>query len=90
MQLMMTRADSGMGGPHSFPLTKSLGWSWLHEAGCLGHGVRYHLHPSCLAPNVWPPFIWKWTKGFQLQVTLPPHQGLCPWTPLGLRLRILL
>ena len=61
------------------PIGQNLG---LAMAARLRHGVKFSRKSSTFGHF----FCVKSTKSFQLQggfAPLTPHQGLCPWTPLG-------
>jgi len=82
-------AISGLGGqppPHWAaglpPRTKTLGWSWLHEAGCLRHGGKFSFKSLTFGHF----FVWKWIKSFQLCPLDGPCWGLCPRSPFRLAL----
>ena len=66
------------GRPPPLPhLTKTYGWSWLHEAVCLRPGGNFAFKSFTFGHF----FVWKWTKGFQLQWGFAPDPGLRSWPP---------
>ena len=68
-------------------LTKSSGWSWVQEAGCVGHGCELWLKTLTFVPPPSTRLYENGRKAFSFRVLWVLSGTLCSasgvWTPLG-------